>query len=91
MGGVVQNFLKDIAEFFAILTEGNLAFDTYENGRIEVTADHNWILTNIAEILSTDGVVCHVIETTDTEYSGNGTETAKITRKLCVASNAFAE
>ena len=91
MGGVVQKFLKDITEFFAILAEGNLACDTYEDGRIVVTADHNWILTNIAEILSTDGVVCHVIETTDTEYGKDGQETAKITRKLCVAFNASAE
>ncbi len=74
--------VKAIAAFFSILIEQNLASESYEDGRIEVTADHRWVLTNIAEILSTDGVVCHFIETTDTKFDENGENTAKTTCKL---------
>lgn len=83
--GIVQKVRKDIAAFFAFLIDANLAKDCYEDGNIEVTADSRWVLTNIAEILSTDGIVCYFIETTDTNGEDGKEEVAVATCKLCIA------
>lgn len=59
--GVIDAVRHDIAEFFDFLVEKGLAKDTYDNGTVEVTSAR-WILTNIAEILSTENVVCDVVD-----------------------------
>lgn len=61
---VLENVRKDVAEFFNYLVENCLANDTYEAGDVNVTADR-WILTNIAEVLSTDGIICSVNDEKD--------------------------
>ena len=62
--GVIDAVRHDIAEFFDFLVEKGLAKDTYDNGTVEVTSAR-WILTNIAEILSTENVVCDVVDDKD--------------------------
>jgi len=64
--GVIDTVRKDVSEFFGFLVEKGLAKDTYNNGRIEVTSTR-WILTNIAEILSTEDVVCNLEDVRDDE------------------------
>ncbi|MBQ3408020.1 MAG: hypothetical protein IJH12_02295 [Clostridia bacterium] len=60
--GVIEAIIrKDIAEFFEYLVEKCLAKDTYKAGKITVTGER-WTLTNIAEVLSSEGVICEVFE-----------------------------
>ena len=63
--GVIEAIIrKDIAEFFDYLVEKCLAKDTYEAGRVTVTGER-WILSNIAEVLSSEDVICEVVEDED--------------------------
>lgn len=62
--GKFEAFRKDVAAFFDFLLEKCLAKDTYEEGKIRVTGER-WALRNIAEVLSTEDVICEFIETDD--------------------------
>ena len=59
---VLENIRKDVAEFFSFLVEKCLAKDTFEAGEVTVISADRWVLTNIAELLSLDGIVCSVNE-----------------------------
>lgn len=51
----------DIAAFFGYINEKALARESFE-GNVVILEGARWILTNIAEILSNEDVVCSVRE-----------------------------
>lgn len=57
---VAKEIRNDVAEFFNFLVEKCLARDAYESGKIRVVAEDRWVLTNIAEVLSSEGIICTV-------------------------------
>ena len=77
MGGILDEVRKDLAAFFDFIIEKGLATDNCKDGRIEVTGVR-WSLSNIAEILSSEDVICKLVE----EKNENG-ET--INNKLCIS------
>lgn len=62
--GKFEAFSEDFDVFFGFLVEKCLAKDTYEAGKIRVTGER-WALSNIAEVLSNEDVICEFVETDD--------------------------